>query len=174
MEKAITYIVIAVIAISSAAMLVHLNSTDNSKSVDYSQLNAEVRSSLMNLTTGSSTWAEYNGVHLNASAIVNHTMQRFYVLENLTSFKDYYLNYSENFSVSMVMSFNTSQFNNTDPNGLNLDYAYFVFNDIAKIKQPENVNVQQPMLLESIEYSINLGNGQISGPSILKNIATYN
>ncbi len=174
MNKIATYIVIAVIAISPVAVLVHLNSTEGSKAIDYSQLSADVHSSLMHQTSDSLTWAGYNGIILNASTIVNYTMQKFYLLENLTSFKNYYLNYSENFSVSMSFNFNVSQFNNTDPSGLDLDHAYFVFNDIAQIKQPEKNGAQEPILFESIEYSINLGNGQISGPSIMENIGSYN
>ncbi len=101
-------------------------------------------------------------------------MLRFYLLENLSSFKDDYLNYSKNFSVSMSFNFNVSQFNSTDPDGLSLDHAFFMFNDIAEVNQSEKGGIQEPILFESIGYSINLGNGDITGPFTNESIGAYN
>lgn len=174
MGKIAIYAVIIVVVISPLVLLVHLNSNSGPKTGNYSQLNSEVRSSMMQQTSASLTWAEYNGIHLNATDIVDHTMHRFYLLENLSSFKDNYLNYSKNFSVSMSFNFNVSQFNSTDPDGLSLDHAFFTFNDIAKVNQSEKGGIQEPILFESIGYSINLGNGYITGPFTNESIGAYN
>lgn len=174
MGKIAIYAVIVVVIVSPFALLVHLDSNSGSKTGNYSQLNSEVRSSMLQQTSASLTWADYNGIHLNATYIVDHTILRFYSLENLSSFKDNYLNYSKNFSVSMSFNFNVSQFNSTDPYGLNLDHAFFTFNDIAKVNQSEKGGIQEPILFESIGYSINLGSGDITGPFTNESIGAYN
>ena len=49
MSKIIVFIIIAAVVISPIVVLVHTNSLNDSKSINYSQLNSEVRSSLTNM-----------------------------------------------------------------------------------------------------------------------------
>ena len=81
MNKIIVFIVIAAVVISPIVVLVHTNSLNDSKSINYSQLNSEVRSSLTNMLNGNLVLAQSNGIHLNSDNIVNSTMYRFYLLE---------------------------------------------------------------------------------------------
>lgn len=173
MSKIIVFIIIAAVVISPIVVLVHTNSLNDSKSINYSQLNSEVRSSLTNMLNGNLVLAQSNGIHLNSDNIVNSTMYRFYLLENLSSFRYYYLNYSANFTVELSLSSNSSMFNSTDPYGLDLDNAYFVFHDIAEVNQSLTGGGPVPAIFKSVQYSINLGNGEISGPVTKENNVAY-
>ena len=114
MSKIIVFIIIAAVVISAIVVLVHTNSLNDSKSINYSQLNSEVRLTLKNEMSGNSVFGQSNGIHLNSDNIVNSTMYRFYLLENLSSFKYYYLNYSANFTVELSLSSNSSMFVNDE------------------------------------------------------------
>ncbi len=111
------------------------------------------------------SWAKYNNVDINSSNIINSVMNRFYVLENYTSFQNYYVNYSKAFNVAGGFEFNKTHFNASYPQGLDLDYFYFQFLDIYT-KNGEVNGVMQPTQLGTITYSINIGTGQISGPKL--------
>lgn len=128
-------------------------------------LNESVREVITGEFSGAMRWAEYNNVSLNSSSIVNTIMNRFYVLQNYTSFQSYYKNYSKNFTESAVFVFNKTQFNASDPQGLDLDYFYFQFLDIYT-KNSEINGIVQPTQLGTITYSIDVGTGQISGPNL--------
>ena len=69
----------------------------------------------------------YNNVSVNLTNISNSVMNRFYVLENNTSFISFHSKYPSKCSIGAVFSFNSSSFNKSDPLGLNLDCFYFTF-----------------------------------------------
>ena len=113
---------------------------------------------------------EYKNVDVNISTITNNVMDQFYVLQNNTSFIHYYKNYSYAFNVGSLFDFNTSQFNSSDPIGLNLDYFYFTFGNILNSSNSNLVNSCQT---GSLYFSIDIGTGEISAPQILVHRIIY-
>ncbi len=158
-------VVISVVIISTSFVYYEHNQSNSSTNVaPHQTLNQMVRNQTQTmLLYNFYSSHEYNNVNVNISSLTNSVMNRFYVLENNSSFKHYYTNYSYAFSVGAVFDFNTSQFNSSDPIGLNLDCFYFTFPGILNSSNSNNI---KPCYLGSVSFSINVGTGVISGPQV--------
>lgn len=133
-------------------------------------LNQKISDSIKGYEEAYAQQAEYTNASTNITNIFNNLTNSIHSLENYTSFKEYYANYPSAFSFGTVWDDNYSDFNSLDPLGLNLDYFYFQF---LGIYNSANSNLIKPGYDGTITYSINVGNGAISGPNLTINRIMY-
>lgn len=96
-------------------------------------------------------------------------MHSFYILENTSSFENYYTNYSKSFTEAACFDTNASDFNVTDPLGLDLDLYTFEFLDIYSA---QNSSLVPPGHVGSIVYTVIVGTGAIQGPKLVLSSTT--
>lgn len=164
MHRTLTISIVLVI-LTVPLSIVYLEYEHSNSQPTSQNLNESVREGVSEELNLALSYADYNNVSLNASNIVNSVMNRFYVLQNNTTFQSYYRNYSQNFTVGGGFEFNRTLFNTSNLQGLDLDYFYFLFSDIYTRSSVLN-GIEQPLQLGTITYSINVGTGQISGPKL--------
>lgn len=138
----------------------HLHSDSQANpppTVDLVRLNAgKVASAAMST-------ANFLNLSFNYSRTVDNIMDRYYQLENSSSFDGFMENYSNSVVVSCEYSINTSSLSPLDPLGLNSDLVYIEFLDIYTYYHN---STGQPTQVGSIIYSINAGTGIIAGPTL--------
>ncbi len=167
----IVYVVLLGVVLS-AAIHQYTSSSTNSNGDPSLTLNQQVRDTIscgLNANFNSS-FDLYSNISVNITNLTNNVMDRFYVLENNTSFLSIYSKYSSSFGVRGVFNFNASQFNKSDPIGLTLDSFYFTFYDIYDYTNSNFVKYDQAC---SVSFSIDIGTGKIAGPTLSINRISY-
>jgi len=133
-------------------------------------LNVIVKSKLQNAAISVYTIESHPYKSFSRPLAINGIMKGFYSLENESVFKEYYSVGWKNLSISFDVVY--ADYNNTtDPYGLHLVKGIFTLQYILQ-SQTSNGTVQ-PELIHYVEFDINAGTSNVTGPEINTSPVSY-
>lgn len=160
MKKTITAIIVMIIVVVAFSLAVAEMQAVNKNTSSQTSLNKYVRNHLNGpLSSFQIDGSSYKS--FNKPIAVNNVMRSFYILENESVFKEYYLKGSQNLTASLSAVYHNYN-NTTDPYGLkqvNGTIEMYYELPVATVN-----GTMQPQMVQYVEFVINASTGKINGP----------